>query len=133
MSDTQSNTQSHTQSSITSGAQSESVAQRPAVANEERRAFGTAKTESLRDSGWWRIVIPAFVVVASAALFVVPLVLLITLLATTSLNTSSAVSRLGIPLGWLWIVMIVIEVAIAALIARGLLKIFLTDAGNYRA
>jgi hypothetical protein len=32
----------------------------------------------------------------------------------------------------LWIVMIILEVAIAAFIIRGLVKIFLTQAGNYR-
>jgi hypothetical protein len=104
---------------------------RPAEA--ERRAFGTAKTENLRDSGWWRPAIAAFVIVAAAALFAVPLVLLITLLITTAFNPSSAAAQHGVPLAWLWITMIVIEMVIAALIARGLLKIFLTDAGNYRA
>ena len=99
---------------------------------EERHAFGTATTESLQDSGWWRIAIPAFVILASVALFLVPRVLLITLLVTTSFKTASAAAHQGIPLAWLWITMIVIEVVIAALIARGLLKIFLTDSWNYR-
>ncbi|MBX5449044.1 hypothetical protein [Thermogemmatispora sp.] len=99
---------------------------------EERHAFGTAKTESLRDSGWWRLAIPAFIILASVALFLVPLVLLITLLITTSFNGESAAAHQGVPLAWLWITMIVIEVVIAALIARGLLKIFLTDSWNYR-
>jgi len=99
---------------------------------EERHAFGTAKTESLRDSGWWRLAIPAFIILASVALFLVPLVLLITLLLTTSFNGESAAVHQGVPLAWLWITMIVVEVVIAALVARGLLKIFLTDSWNYR-
>ncbi|WP_376796109.1 hypothetical protein [Thermogemmatispora sp.] len=111
------------------GAQPTSTAGQP---TEERHAFGTAKTESLRDSGWWRLAIPAFVILASVALFLVPLVLLITLLLTTSFSSDSAAVHQGVPLAWLWITMIVIEVIIAALIARGLLKIFLTDSWNYR-
>src|SRR5579875_2945341 len=86
---------------------------------EERHAFGTAKTESLRDSGWWRLAIPAFIILASVALFLVPLVLLITLLLTTSFNGESAAVHQGVPLAWLWITMIVVEVVIAALVARG--------------
>ncbi len=107
------------------------VVPEPAKVPEARRAYGTAKTENLRDSGWWRIVLPAFVIVMCLALFAVPLVILAPLLAT-SLSPLSASVKNGTPLTWMWIVMIVIVVTLAIVIVRGVLKIFLTQAGNYR-
>jgi hypothetical protein len=97
---------------------------------EHRQALGTAKTENLRDSGWWRIVLPAFVIVCCVALLALPLYILGQLLATT-LKANSVINQLHIPLVWLWIAMIVIEVGVAAIIIYGLLRIFLTQAGNY--
>ena len=95
-------------------------------ANEQRQAYGTAKTENLRDSGTWRILLPAFVALCCLALLAVPLLILIPLLAD-SIDASSPTHMLI----WLWISMIVIEVVVAAGIIWGLLKIFVTQAGNY--
>ena len=99
-------------------------AERPA--NEQRQAYGTAKTENLRDSGTWRILLPAFVGLCCLALLAVPLLILIPLLAD-SVDASSPTHTLI----WLWISMIVIEVVVGAGIIWGLLKIFVTQAGNY--
>ncbi len=106
------------------------VVPEPEKAHEARKAYGTAKTENLRDSGWWRIVLPVFVIVLCLALFAVPLVILAPLLAT-SLNPLSASVKNGTSLTWMWVIMVVIEVALAIVIVRGVLKIFLTQAGNY--
>jgi hypothetical protein len=97
---------------------------------EQRQAFGTAKTENLRDSGWWRIVLPVLVVIFCIALLAIPLAFLIPLLVQ-SLNPAASTGASGAQLTWVWIVMIVLEVAIAAIIIRGLIKIFMTQAGNY--
>ncbi len=99
-------------------------AERPA--NEQRQAYGTAKTEDLRDSGTWRIILPVFVSLCCLALLAVPLLILIPLLSD-SIDASSSTHMLI----WLWISMIVIEVLVAAGIIWGLLKIFVTQAGNY--
>ena len=106
------------------------IAEKPA--SEARQAYGTAKTENLRDSGLWRILLPAFVVVCCLAVLAIPLIILIPLLSH-SLSPSAASNAAGIPLSWLWIVMIVIVLGIAAVIIRGLIKIFMTQAGNYRS
>lgn len=97
------------------------------TATEHRQVYGTAKTENLRDSGEWRIILPAFVILLCLALLAVPLIILIPLFAN-SLDVTAQTHGLV----WLWIVMIILEVAIAAFIIRGLVKIFLTQAGNYR-
>lgn len=94
---------------------------------EHRQAYGTARTENLRDSGWWRLALPAFVLLLCAALFAVPLIILIPLFVN-SLDPAAYTHNLV----WLWIVMIIIEVAVAITIIRGLIKIFMTQAGNYR-
>ncbi len=94
--------------------------------NEQRQSYGTAKTENLRDSGTWRILLPAFVVLCCLALLAVPLLILIPLLSD-SIDASSSTHGLI----WLWISMIVIEVVVAIAIIRGLVKIFMTQAGNY--
>ena len=98
---------------------------------EHRQEYGTAKTENLRDSGLWRIILPALVVIFCIILFIIPLMILIPLLynALQALNTNHTTEA---SLIWLWITMIVVEVGIAIVIARGLLKIFLTQAGNYQ-
>jgi hypothetical protein len=93
---------------------------------EHRQVYGTAKTENLRDSGAWRIILPAFVILLCLALLAVPLIILIPLFAN-SLDATAQTHGLV----WLWIVMIILEVAIAAFIIRGLVKIFITQAGNY--
>ena len=98
---------------------------------EGRKVYGTAKTENLRDSGLWRIILPAFVAVLCLGLLAVPLIILIPLLST-SLDASAAANKENISLTWLWITMIVIEVGLAVVVIWGLLKIFTTQAGNYR-
>ena len=99
---------------------------------EHRQAYGTAKTENLRDSGLWRILLPALVVVCCVALLAIPLIILVPLL-TGSIDALRAGNAAESQLMWVWISMIVIEVVVAIVIIRGLLKIFLTQAGNYRA
>jgi acetyl-CoA acetyltransferase len=106
------------------------AAQKPVT--EVRQAYGTAKTENLRDSGLWRIILPAFVVLCCLAVLAIPLIILIPLLSN-SLNPNAAANAAGHPLSWLWIVMIIIVLGIAAVIIRGLIKIFMTQAGNYRS
>ncbi|GAC1386328.1 MAG: hypothetical protein NVS4B7_15570 [Ktedonobacteraceae bacterium] len=97
------------------------------AAPEHRVAYGTAKTENLRDSGLWRIILPAFVAVLCLALLAVPLIILIPLLVN-SLDPNAHTHNLT----WLWITMIILEVGIAVGIIWGLAKIFMTQAGNYR-
>lgn len=98
------------------------------VGIEHRTAYGTAQTESLRDSGLWRVILPLFVGLLCLALLAVPLMILIPLLAN-SIDPNSFTHLLL----WLWITMIVIEIAVAAVLIRGLVKIFMTQAGNYRS
>ena len=93
---------------------------------EHRQAYGTAKTEDLRDSGLWRTILPAFVALLCLALLAVPLIILIPLFAS-SLDATAPTHGLW----WLWLVMIVLELGVAAIIAWGLIKIFMTQAGNY--
>lgn len=91
---------------------------------EARKAYGTAKTENLRDSGLWRILLPAFIIVASLLLLFIPFLLLIQLLAT-SLTPASATAGLA----WLWTTMIVLEIVVAALIIWGFSKAFFRQLG----
>ena len=106
------------------------IAQKPP--SEERKAYGTAKTENLRDSGLWRILLPAFVAACCLAVLAIPLIILIPLLSH-SLSPTAAANVAGTPLSWVWIVVMLIVLGIAALIIRGLIKIFMTQAGNYRS
>jgi hypothetical protein len=98
-----------------------------AKAQEQRKAYGTAKTENLRDSGTWRILLPAFVVLCCLAILAIPLIIL-GYLFNNSLN--STMSHISIT--WVWIVMTIIEVGLALVVGYGLLRIFVTQAGNYR-
>ena len=102
----------------------------PERAVEHRESYGTAKTESLRDSGLWRLILPAAVVVFCIALIIIPLIILIPLLFNSIAAASTGGKEGG--LIWLWITMIILELAICAVIIRGLTKIFMTQAGNYR-
>src|SRR5947209_18365744 len=102
------------------------------LASEHREAYGTAKTENLRDSGLWRILLPAFVAACCLAVLAIPLIILITLFIQ-SLNPKAEANIAGTPISWLWIVMIVLILGVAAIIIRGLIKIFMTQAGNYRS
>ena len=100
-------------------------------ATEGRKAYGTAKTENLRDSGLWRILLPAVVVAFCLALIAFPLIIL-TPLFLHSLDPAAASNVLGRPLTWIWIVMALVEAGVIVVTVRGLLKIFMTQAGNYR-
>ncbi len=118
---------SSTQDTNTGNATSKTLPESTEVAaTEHRQAYGTAKTENLRDSGLWRIILPAFVALLCIALLAVPLIILITLFVR-SLDVTAPTHNLW----WLWIVMIILELGVAAVIARGLIKIFMTQAGNY--
>ena len=116
------------QSTMVSPAEKSIPASSEIVAAEHRTAYGTAKTENLRDSGMWRYILPAFVILLCLAILAVPLLILIPLFVN-SLDVTSHTHNLT----WLWLTMIVLEVGIAALIIYGLLKIFLTQAGNYQS
>lgn len=104
------------------------VVEKPAT--EGRKVYGTAKTENLRDSGLWRILLPGAVAIFCLVLVAFPLIIL-TPLFLHSLDPAAASNVLGRPLTWLWIVMALIEAAMIVVIVRGLIKIFMTQAGNY--
>lgn len=99
-------------------------------AQEHRQAYGTAKTENLRDSGLWRVLLPAVVLLCCLALLAIPLIIL-TPLFVNSLSSNAAANQIGQPITWIWIVMIIVVLVIAVTVIRGLVKIFLTQAGNY--
>jgi hypothetical protein len=114
-----------------SSAESATKAQSSSAPVQERReAYGTAKTENLRDSGLWRVLLPTTVVISCLALFLIPLIILVPLLLN-SIDGFSTGNATEAQLLWLWITMIVIEVGISVVIARGLLRVFLSQAGNY--
>ncbi|HEX6478857.1 MAG TPA: hypothetical protein VF043_08420 [Ktedonobacteraceae bacterium] len=100
--------------------------------SESRQAYGTAKTENLQDSGLWRIALPAFVILCCVALLAIPLIILIPLFSNSLMATAES-NKAHISLTWLWIVLIILDVSIAAIAIRGLLKIFITQAGNYQS
>ena len=110
-----------------SSSQTSAVEKPPA---EGRQAYGTAKTENLRDSGLWRILLPAIVAAFCLVLVAFPLIIL-TPLFLHSLDPAAASNVLGRPLTWVWIVMALVEAGIIVVVVRGLLKIFMTQAGNY--
>lgn len=98
---------------------------------EHREAYGTAKTENLRDSGLWRLLLPAVVLGGSLALLAIPLIFLVPLLIK-SFDAANPANKQGQPLTWLWIVMILVVITISTIIIRGLFRVFFTQAGNYR-
>src|SRR5215472_9959921 len=87
------------------------------TATEQRQAYGTAKTENLRDNGLWRIILPAFVVVCCLILLSFPLIIL-TPLFFNSLNSNAAANIAHTPLTWIWIVMVIIELSIIVIVVR---------------
>jgi hypothetical protein len=89
---------------------------------EPRQAYGTAKTENLRDSGLWRIFLPAIVIVGCLSLSAIPLIVLVPLLMM-ALDPHSPSGPAGVQLAWLWVTMIIIVLSCAAIIVQGLLKI----------
>src|SRR6266581_2249950 len=46
------------------------------AATEHRQSYGTAKTENLRDSGLWRILLPGFILLCCFIVLAVPLIIL---------------------------------------------------------
>ena len=116
------------QPATTAATESSTPGSTEVAAIEHRKAYGTAKTENLRDTGLWRIILPAFVVVLCIAILAVPLMILIPLFVN-SLDVNAHTHDLT----WLWSVMIVLEIGFASIIIFGLLKIFLTQAGNYHS
>ncbi len=111
-----------------SSAEKTTPVQRPGTSTEARQAYGTAKTENLRDSGLWRVLLPGFVIVCCLALLIIPLAILIPLLITSLVpgSPSNAAS-----LTWLWIIMIIVVLGAATIAIRGFLRIFMTQAQNY--
>jgi hypothetical protein len=99
--------------------------------SEHREAYGTAKTENLRDAGWWRVLLPLVVIGGSLALLAIPLIFLVPLLIK-SFDPANPANINHTPLAWLWSVMILLILGIDAVIIRGLFKIFFTQSGNYR-
>ena len=101
------------------------------VETTHRQVYGTAKTENLRDSGLWRIIVPGFILVVSLIMLAFPLIIL-TPLFLHSLDPLAAANQMNKPETWIWIVMFLVEIGIIAVVIRGLAKAFLTEAGNYR-
>ncbi len=96
----------------------------PTTGEVHRESYGTAKTEDLRDSGIWRILLPTFIILSCIAVGVIPLAFLVPLLINSLVGQHT--------LTWLWITMIVIELGIASIAIVGFMRIFLTQAGNYK-
>src|SRR5205814_9457037 len=79
---------------------------------EHRQAYGTAKTENLRDSGLYRLLLPGFIIVACLLLVGTPLIIL-TLLFVTTIQANE------MSLLWLWAAMAVVEFAVVGFIVWG--------------
>lgn len=101
------------------------------VGNEHKQAYGTAKTENLRDSGIWRWFGPLVIVAFCFALLAIPAVILIELLTTSVEALRRGLVTEG-NLTWLWIVMAVITLGLAIMMIVGLSRALLTQAGNYK-
>jgi hypothetical protein len=99
-------------------------------ATEHREAYGTAKTENLRDSGWWRVFLPLVVLGGSLALIAIPLIFLVPLFIK-SFDPTYPANQQGTPLTWLWAVMILLIIGLDVIIIRGLIKAFFTQDSNY--
>lgn len=97
---------------------------------EHREVYGTAKTENLRDWGLWRILGPGAVITFCVTLFIVPLLILIPLLMN-SIDGLMHGNAAEAQLLWVWITMIVLELAVAAIVAIGMIRALTTQAGNY--
>jgi hypothetical protein len=117
-------------STISTEEQKNAALEQPA-AQEHRQAYGTAKTENLRTSGLWRILLPTIVGLFALSLFVVPLLILIPLL-TNSITAINGGDPHEAQLLWVWITMIVLEMAVCVVIARWAFKVFFSQATSYR-
>jgi hypothetical protein len=104
------------------------------TAKEHRQAYGTAKTENLRTSDLWRFLLPTVVVLSAVTLFVVPLVILIPLLfnSLAAIGGSKPSDQSEAQLLWVWITMIVLEMAVCVVIARWAFRVFFSQATSYR-
>jgi hypothetical protein len=119
-------------SSISAEEQKSAATGQPTTAtHEHRQAYGTAKTENLRTSGLWRILLPTAVVLFALSLFVVPLLILIPLLAN-SIAAIGVGNQNEAQLLWVWITMIVLEMAVCIVIARWAFRVFFSQATSYR-
>jgi hypothetical protein len=119
-------------SSISAEEQKSAAIGQPATAtHEHRQAYGTAKTENLRTSGLWRILLPTAVVLFALSLFVVPLLILIPLLAN-SIAAIGVGNQNEAQLLWVWITMIVLEMAVCVIIARWAFRVFFSQAISYQ-
>jgi hypothetical protein len=99
--------------------------------HEHRQAYGTAKTENLRTSDLWRILLPTVVVISALSLFIVPLLILIPLLANSIAAIGSG-NQNEAQLLWVWITMIVLEMAVCVVIARWFFRVFFSQAISYQ-
>lgn len=99
---------------------------------EHRQSYGTAKTENLRDSGLWRILLPGFILLCCVIVLATPLIILANLLYGAIVDTGTAdVVATHHLLIWVWCVMIVLELGVAAVIIRYFFKTFLSPAIGY--
>jgi hypothetical protein len=117
-------------STISAEEQKNAAPEQPAT-QEHRQAYGTARTENLRTSGLWRILLPTVVGLFALSLFVVPLLILIPLL-TNSITAISGGDPQEAQLLWVWITMIILEMAVCVVIARWAFKVFFSQATSYR-
>jgi len=119
-------------SSSTSVGEQKGAALEQPPAQEHRQAYGTAKTENLRTSGLWRFLLPTIVGLFALSLFVVPLLILIPLLinSITAIGNGDATGEAQ--LLWVWITMIVLEMAVCGIIARWAFRVFFSQATNYQ-
>src|SRR5215472_18221861 len=118
-------------SSTTSAEEPKDAALEQPPAQEHRQAYGTAKTENLRTLGLWRFLLPTIVGLFALALFVVPLLILIPLL-TNSITAIRGGDPNEAQLLWVWITMIILEMAICVVIARWAFRVFFSQATSYR-
>ena len=118
-------------SSTISAEEQKNAAPEQLTAQEHRQAYGTAKTENLRTSGLWRILLPTVVGLLALSLFVVPLLILIPLL-TNSITAIRGGDPNEAQLLWVWITMIILEMAICVVIARWAFRVFFSQATSYR-
>ena len=112
--------------------QGESRATTSANETEHRQAYGTAKTENLRDSGLWRVLLPGFIVICCLIVLAVPLVILAYLLygAITDTGTAAEVA-IHHQLIWVWVVMIILSLGLAAVAIRYYITTFFSNSDSY--
>ena len=90
------------------------------ASTEHREAYGTAKTENLRDSGLWRLLLPGFIILSCLLLVGTPVIILTLLFVTTIQKGENNFL-------WLWAAMSVVELAVVGFIVWGLYKRFISS------